>query len=82
MPALPSNGPLVSGVGNHEALRRLVDVRVVAAYLDVVPDTIYTMVSQRKIPFIKVGRLLKFDLRAIDEWITKNSVLPMPTKRP
>jgi excisionase family DNA binding protein len=62
-------------------LRRLVDVGVVAGYLDVAPDTIYTMVSQRQIPFIKVGRLLKFDLKAIDAWIARNSVMPMPEKR-
>lgn len=62
-------------------LRRLVDVGVVAGYLDVAPDTIYTMVSQRRIPFVKVGRLLKFDLSAIDGWIRRNSVMPMPEKR-
>ena len=62
-------------------LRRLVDVRVVADYLDVAPDTVYTMSSQRQIPFVKVGRLLKFDLKAIDAWIARNSVMPMPEKR-
>ena len=62
-------------------IRRLVDIRVVADYLDVAPDTIYTMVSQRRIPFVKVGRLTKFDLKAIDEWIAKNTTMPMPLKR-
>ena len=62
-------------------LPRLVDIRVVAACLDVSPDTVYTMVSQRRIPFVKVGRLLKFDLKAIDVWIARNSVMPMPEKR-
>ena len=66
---------------NETNLRRLVDIRVVAAYLDVAPDTVYTMVSQRRIPFVKVGRLLKFDLKAIDVWIARNSVMPMPEKR-
>jgi len=62
-------------------IRRLVDIRVVASQLNVAPDTIYTMVSQRRIPFVKVGRLLKFDPKAINEWIVKNSVMPMPEKR-
>ena len=62
-------------------LRRLVDIRVVANYIDVSMDTVYTMVSQRRIPFVKVGRLLKFDLKAIDAWIARNSVMPMPEKR-
>ena len=63
-------------------IRRLVDIQVLAGYLDVAPDTIYTMVNQRRIPYVKVGRLLKFDPRAIDAWIAKNSVMPMPEKRP
>ena len=62
-------------------LRRLVDIRVVANYIDVSMDTVYTMSSQRRIPFVKVGRLLKFDLKAIDAWIARNSVMPMPEKR-
>ena len=61
-------------------ISRLVDVQVLAGYLDVAPDTIYTMVSQRRIPYVKVGRLLKFDLKAIDAWIARNSVMPMPAK--
>ena len=62
-------------------LPRLVDIRVVANYIDVSMDTVYTMSSQRRIPFVKVGRLLKFDLKAIDAWIARNSVMPMPEKR-
>ena len=61
-------------------IRRLVDIQVLAGYLDVAPDTIYTMVNQRRIPYVKVGRLLKFDLKVIDECIAKNSVMPMPAK--
>lgn len=63
-------------------MKRLVDIRVVADYLGISPDTGYTMVSQRRIPYVKVGRLLRFDLKAIDEWITQNSVVPRPTKKP
>jgi excisionase family DNA binding protein len=61
---------------------RLVDIRIVADFLDVAPDTVYTMVSSRRIPFVKVGRLLRFDLKAIDAWIAQNSVMPMPRKKP
>ena len=65
-----------------QTVKRLVDIRVVADYLGISPDTGYTMVSQRRIPYVKVGRLLRFDLKAIDEWITQHSVMPMPTKKP
>jgi excisionase family DNA binding protein len=62
--------------------RRLVNIRVLAEYLGISPDTGYTMVSQRRIPYVKVGRLLRFDLKTIDGWITQNSVMPMPRKKP
>lgn len=37
-------------------------------------STLYTWVSQRRIPFLKVGRLTKFDVRKIDEWIEEKGV--------
>ncbi len=62
--------------------RRLLTVKELSAYLGISQDTIYTQVSKRRVPFVKIGRLLKFDLKAIDEWITQNSVMPIPRKRP
>ena len=62
--------------------RRLLTVQEVADYLGISKDTAYSMVSQRRIPYVKIGRLLKFDLRAIDEWIAQKTVMPMPRKRP
>jgi len=60
--------------------RRLIDIHAAAALLDLSVDTLYTMVSQRRIPYVKVGRLVKFDLRLLDEWIQQNTILPMPPK--
>ena len=57
--------------------RRLIDIHAAATLLDLSVDTLYTMVSQRRIPYVKVGRLVKFDLRLLDAWITKNTVMPM-----
>jgi len=39
------------------------------------------MVSQRRIPFVKMGRLTKFDLKEIDAWIERNSVQPVKMPR-
>jgi len=60
--------------------RRLIDTRAAAGYTGLSPHTIYTMVSQRRIPFVKLGRCLRFDLDRLDEWIKQNSVMPMPSK--
>jgi len=54
--------------------RRLVGVEDVAHMLDMSKDTIYKWVTQRKIPFVKCGRLTKFDLQKIERWIQENSV--------
>ena len=54
--------------------RRLLNVEEVAQMLDMRTSTIYKWVSQRRIPFVKCGRLTKFDLQRIDEWIKKSSV--------
>jgi excisionase family DNA binding protein len=58
-------------------LPRLLDVEQAARYIGLSPHTIYTMVSQRRIPYVKVGRLTKFDLKALDAWIRKHSVMPV-----
>ncbi len=56
---------------------RLMDVGQAAAYVGLAKATVYTMVSQRRIPYVKVGRLTKFDKGMLDKWIDKNTVMPM-----
>ena len=63
-------------------IRRLIDIKDAASYTGLSVHTVYTMVSQRRIPFVKVGRLLKFDLGLLDGWIQQNTVMPMPARRP
>jgi excisionase family DNA binding protein len=53
---------------------RLWDIQEVAAYTGLSVHTLYTMVSQRRIPFVKIGRLTKFDRYEVDKWITGHSV--------
>lgn len=54
--------------------RRLIDVNQVAEYTGLAVKTVYTMVSQRRIPFVKLGRLTKFDVMDVDRWIKEHSV--------
>jgi excisionase family DNA binding protein len=60
----------------------LINIDEAAKYLDLAKPTLYAMASQRRIPYVKVGRLLKFDLEKLDQWIQQNSVMPMPERRP
>jgi hypothetical protein len=39
------------------------------------------MVSQRRIPFVKVGGALKFDPVRLQEWIKQQTVMPMPERK-
>ena len=59
---------------------RLLSIQEVSEYLGLSIHTIYTMVSQRRIPYVKVGRLVKFDLTLLDAWLKKRTVLPIPPK--
>lgn len=52
----------------------LMDMAQVAEQLGVTKNTLYAWVSQRRITIVKVGRLVKFDQRDIDEWIDKNKI--------
>ncbi len=62
--------------------RRLLTIIDVADYTGLSIHTLYTMVSQRRIPFVKLGRCLRFDLDRLVKWIKQNSVMPMPQKTP
>ena len=53
---------------------RLLDIHQVATHTGLSVHTLYTMVSQRRIPFVKLGRLTKFDREEVDKWIASHSV--------
>ena len=55
-------------------IRRLLDIKEVAHYTGLSVHTLYTMVSQRRVPYVKMGRLTKFDRDEIDRWIAAHSV--------
>jgi len=60
--------------------RRLLTIQETAQYTGLSVHTLYTMVSQRRIPYVKVGRLVKFDRTMLDQWIKQQTVMPMPAR--
>ena len=54
--------------------RRLLDIDEVADYTGLSIHTLYTMVSQGRIPYVKLGSRTKFDRSKIDQWIDAHSV--------
>jgi excisionase family DNA binding protein len=70
----------LASVSGLSAGRRLLDIKEASLYIGLQVDTIYRMVSQRRIPFVKVGRRTMFDVRLLDDWLAKNTVMPIPPK--
>ena len=54
--------------------KRLINISELSEYIGLSTSTIYSWVSQRRIPFVKCGRLTKFDLERINDWIDESSV--------
>ena len=65
----------------EQVKRQLLSIDETSEYLGLAHATLYKMVHQRRIPYVKVGRLLRFDSRLLDEWLQANTVMPMPEKR-
>jgi len=39
------------------------------------------MVSQRRIPYVKVGRLVRFDPGHLEDWLAHHTVMPLSSKK-
>ena len=58
--------------------KHLLNKRQVADYLGLRVYTIDSWVSQKKIPFVKVGRCVRFRPEAIESWLKERTVEPVP----
>ena len=54
--------------------KRLINIQELSELTGLSMSTLYSWVSQRRIPFVKCGRLTKFDLERINDWIEESSV--------
>lgn len=54
--------------------RQLINIHELSALLGVSMNTLYGWVNRRKIPYVKVGRLVKFDQRDIETWVKERKV--------
>ena len=55
--------------------RRFVNSKELAVYLGLSPNTIKVWVYQKRLPFKRFGRLIKFDIREIDKTIAESEVI-------
>ena len=54
--------------------RLLIDVKDLSESTGLSVFTLYSWINQKRIPYVKVGRLVRFDPRKIEKWIEGNSV--------
>jgi excisionase family DNA binding protein len=45
-----------------------------AAFLQIKKTHLYSLVSRKKIPYTKIGQLLRFNKEHLSKWITENTV--------
>ena len=57
-----------SDAATYMQTERLLTVKEAATFLAVKKRTIYAWVQQRRIPFRRAGRLLRFDRVELDAW--------------
>lgn len=60
---------LNSGVG-----KRLLNVREAALYMGLDVDTVYRKARLRELPSVKVGRALRFDLKALEAYVEQHTI--------
>lgn len=59
-----------------EPQRRLVTIQEASKFLSVSVSTLYGWVWQRRIPFVKLGRSVRFDIGDLEKFIETNKLRP------
>ncbi|MFN2531093.1 MAG: helix-turn-helix domain-containing protein [Pyrinomonadaceae bacterium] len=62
---------MVLPIGNG---KRLLNVREAAHYLGLEVDTVYKKARLREVPSVKVGRALRFDVKALERFIEQHTI--------
>ena len=55
-------------------LRRLITAKEASQFLSLSTETVYRMAATRRLPYLKVGDRVLFDLRALDHWVERHMV--------
>lgn len=54
--------------------KRFISIRELEQYTGIPRNTIYSWIWLKKIPYVKMGKLVRFDLQEIDNWVEENHV--------
>ena len=62
-------------VAQHDGVR-LMNIKEAARYLGTTPATLYGRIWRREVPFVKLGRSVRFDVRDLEALIEASKVGP------
>jgi excisionase family DNA binding protein len=57
--------------------KRFLGLEELSQYLGLAKGTLYIWVCHKQIPYLKIGRLVKFDLHEIEVWLKEKRVKMM-----
>jgi excisionase family DNA binding protein len=60
----------------------LMDIKQVAAYLQINEATAYSWAQHGRLPGIKIGRIWRFRRGGIEAWLDQNMSGPRPVEQP
>jgi excisionase family DNA binding protein len=55
-------------------LRRLITAKEASQYLSLSTETIYRMAASKKLPYLKLGDRVLFDIKSLDQWVEKHLI--------
>lgn len=61
-------------------MEKLLNIQEAADLLGIKNHTLYQWVSQHKIPYYKIGRLVRFSPSKLEAWVKKREVLKKEIK--
>ena len=59
---------------------RYLSVAEICTYLGIKRDTVYKWISEKKLPAHRVGKLWKFKMSEVDEWVKNGDKLNLKIK--
>ena len=59
---------------SDRAATALIDVPTLAERIGILVSFVRKLVDQRRIPFVRIGRLIRFDPDEVDAWLASNRV--------
>ena len=62
-------------------LRRLITAKEASQYLSLSTDTVYRMATSKKLPYLKIGDRVLFDVKSLDQWVEKHLIREKEWKR-